>query len=133
MIILKKSKFYSSIKDESDIVNDFILELIEKMKSKYGASIHYTDTSSSGDLRIEKLINSKSLNAVTIDWQSSLKRFLVRTKLRKGQCQKFSLDLDSSGSMVLKSETFITIDFLRDQKDQALAFIDFAIDKRDFD
>jgi predicted RNA-binding protein with PIN domain len=68
MKILKKSKFYLSIKDKSDIVNEFVLELIERIKSKYGVSIHYTDTSSSGDLRIEKLINSKSLNAVTIDW-----------------------------------------------------------------
>jgi hypothetical protein len=35
--------------------------------------------------------------------------------------------------MVLKSETFITNDFLRDEKDQAVAFINFAIVKRDFD
>jgi hypothetical protein len=109
MTILKKSKFYSSVQDEGDLVNNFILKLIEQIKSKYGAAVHYTENSTSGDLRIEKLINSKCLNAVTINWQSNLKRFLVRTQLRKGQCQKFFLNLDNSGSMALKSETFITI------------------------
>jgi hypothetical protein len=127
---LTASNFYTLI-GGVDTVEPFIRNLIGNIEGRDDVRVHYTDTGG-GDLRIEKRTGEGNINAVTIDYQTVNQRLLVRHSLSNISFREF-IEFGLSrhqGHMVLNQETFIDLDFMRDKRVQAFAFINKAIDRR---
>ena len=124
-------KFLVNLEDADFKVQEVINNLIYKVETWEDVSIAYTDTAS-GDLRIRKhLPNNHFVNAVTIEWQKKLKRFLCKTRLSQSDISGNIFKIDRTGASALKSETFIYPGVLEKNLDTLIRFLKKAIETRE--
>ncbi len=84
--------------------------------------MNYTDTP---DLRIRSYGGGGRAfrNVITIKWQPRKKGLLMRSLLPAPELQAHGLSLDKIGGKVLKHETFLNVDLLRENPDDVVKAI----------
>jgi len=97
-------------------VQDFFHCLTKTVAETRNAEVNYTFTP---DLRIQSYgVQMKTFrNVVTLHWQPGKKRLLLRSLLPESQLKNHGMSIDRFGRMVLRHETFISLDFLRAHSD----------------
>jgi len=117
-----EARFLDQIEAAPAAVQDFIRLLTEAVANTPNAEVNYTDTP---DLRIRSygVQGRRFRNVITIEWQPSAQRLLMRSLLPDSELRAHGLSLDRIGGRVLKHETFLTLDLLGTKPDDIIKAI----------
>lgn len=89
---------------------NFVKNLKAEIEKSETLSIQTTKTNG-GDLRVRKhgIENRNFRNIITIEYQKTKKRFLLRSNIPHDKLNAYGFSIDRFGSAVLKNETFLPL------------------------